>query len=222
MLEPSSGAVLAVWTARRADGYDWFPYRGIVGRNEHTLFISYHGPDTTGIDSFTVLGGRLHRCHATFIRPDGCIAAHGNIELYGNGLLAATGGGPIHEINAAGKVWRDVDTHLQHNHLLEFTVDHRTNRLYAVGSCIYAGGFSAVDIGSDRARILVQEPNYDICGERLALASRSLLVLARTQGVIPQIGVQGQLLFLDTRTGQVQRSIPTPAEPVDVLVSARS
>ncbi len=148
------------------------------------------------------------------------------MELYGDGLLVSEGNGPIYEIGAAGRVRRTFDSRLKHNHLLEFTVDRHTDRLYAVGSCLYDGGFTVLDLRTGRARILVQEPNYDICGERSALASSSLLVVAKTLGVIPQIGlqgpqigVQGHLLFLDTRTGQVQRSVSTPAEPVDVLVS---
>lgn len=144
------------------------------------------------------------------------------MELYGDGLLVSEGNGSIYEIGAAGRVRRTFDSGLKHNHLLEFTIDRQAGRLYAVGSCSYAGGFTALDLRSGRSRILVQEPNYDICGERSALASSSLLVIAKTLGVIPQIGLQGHLLFLDTRTGQVQRRILTPAEAVDVLVSPGS
>jgi hypothetical protein len=220
--DPSGRTMLANWTARKAQGHNYFAYRGLVSSDERKLFISYHGFDTTGVDLFTLSRSGLSRCHSSFGPRDGCIPGHGNAELNGNGLLVSQGNGPIDEIGATGRVRRTLDTHLDRNHLLEFTVDRRVGRLYAVGSCIYVGGFSVVDIRTGRVQVLVPLPNYHICGERLALASHSLLVLAKTHGVIPQIGVQGQVLFLDTRTGRVLRSIPTPAEPVDVLVSAAS
>lgn len=219
VMDSIRGRVLADWTARRAEGHNWFPYRGLVSHDERRLFISYHGFDTTGIDTFLISRTGLHRCSSPLGPKDGCIKAHGNIELYAGGLLASEGEGPIYEINAAGRVRRQLDTHLEGNHLLEFVVDQQRHRLYAVGSCVYAGGFSVVDVRTGSARVLVPLPNYHVCGERLALASSSLLVLAKTQGVIPQIGVGGHLLFLDTYTGHLERSVPTPAEPVDVLVS---
>lgn len=227
VVDPSTGTVLANWTAKKARGYTHFTYRGLVSPNERKLFISYHGFDTTGVDAFTISRRGLQRCQSPCCQPpygprDGCIPGHGNMELYGDGLLVSEGNGPIYEIGAHGRVRRTFDSGLKHNHLLEFTVDRHTDRLYAVGSCLYDGGVSALDLRTGRARILVHEPNYDICGERSALASSSLLVIAKTVGVIPQIGIKGHLLFLDSHTGQVQRSVPTPAEPVDVLVSPGS
>ncbi len=227
VMDAKTGTVLANWTAKKAQGYNHFSYRGLVSSNERKLFISYHGFDTTGVDAFTISRRGLQRCQSPCCQlpygpRDGCILGHGSMELYGDGLLVSEGNGSIYEIGAAGRVRRTFDSGLKHNHLLEFTIDRQAGRLYAVGSCSYAGGFTALDLRSGRSRILVQEPNYDICGERSALASSSLLVIAKTLGVIPQIGLQGHLLFLDTRTGQVQRRILTPAEAVDVLVSPGS
>lgn len=226
IVNPHTGALLHTWRARAANGYDWYTYRRPVSPDERALFISYHGAYTTGVDSFTVTQAGLQRCAPALGPRQGCIPGHGDIALHGDGLLVTTGSERIEAVDRSGKVRRMLNTRLAGNHLIDFTLDRRTDELYAVGPCGYTGGFSVVDIRTGRTRVLVPTgsivPPGDggglLCGERAALDMRSsLLVVGNTADMVPQLGLHGHLLFLDTRTGQVRRTFTTPSEPVDVL-----
>jgi len=147
--------------------------------------------------------------------------------LYGDGLLVTTGSAPIEVVDHAGTVRRTVDTRLVGNHLMDFALDRRATDLYAVGPCGYTGGVSVVNVTTGWTRVLVPPggliPPADggglLCGERAALGPRSsVLVVGNTAVTVPQLGLHGRLLFLDTQTGTVRRTVDTPSEPIDVAV----
>ena len=52
----------------------------------------------------------------------------------------------ILDVDSYGAIRTGFDTGLEGNHLMEFVVDPMAERLYAVGSCGYSGGFSAVSV----------------------------------------------------------------------------
>lgn len=111
---------------------------------------------------------------------------------------------------------------------MEFAVDPRTRRLYAVGSCGYRGGFSEVDLtvggtlaapptaGDWRWRTTPAPPRaaaqVGLCGERVALATGGLLLAS--QGTT--------LAVVDTRMGQRLRFINLPAGITDVFACTGS
>jgi len=244
LVDPENGAEMATWIAREADGRTWLVYQGAVSADERHLYLAYHGPDTTGIDRFDVAQDGLHRCPPAPYPNSGCFATHGGFALHGDRLLVATGGSVILEMDQAGVVRRGVDTGLAGNHLMEFLVDVPAERLYAVGSCGYAGGFSAVSLrgGGVPATLTPQgewrwtatppppqvlvppDPPMTMvktvpCGERLALGPAGLVVVGKTQVPVPQPNRSGALLLLDTAAGRVVQTITTSSEPLDVLVA---
>lgn len=247
VLDPQTGRILDDWVARPLDGPSWDVYQGAVSADERRIYLSYHGEKTTGIDWFALDANGLHRC--TPPRPvfpsSGCIPTHGGFVLHGNGLLAATGTNVVLDVGPDGMVRRAFDTKLNGNHLMEFTVDAASNRLYAVGSCGYAGGLSSVDLGGggilttptsdgewrwratpepSAVRALVPpEPGIgdtgEPCGQRIVVAPSGQLVIAKLPIPDPRPGIPGALLFLDPTTGRVTRTVVTPAEPVDVVAA---
>lgn len=241
ILDPASGAALAIWSAK-AGGHSWIVYQGAVSDDERQLFISYHGPDTTGIDWFAVTDGGLQRCQVA-VRPNfGCLPTHGGFAVAGDGLFAATGTNIILNVDENGTIRYGLDTFLTGNHLMEFAVDGQTGQLYAVGSCGYTGGFSAIDLRSGgspaemtkdgvRLRSTPVPPQVLVrggesarpgtlvpCGERLALGANALVVVGKTEKPVAAPDVPGSLLFLNGRTGQTIETVATPSEPIDVLV----
>jgi hypothetical protein len=180
--------------------------------------------NTSGIDWFDITPTGLSRCQSCFT------SSHGGFAVYGDGLLAATGSQLILEVDQSGKVKQGHDTGLRNTHLMEFAVDVKARRLYAVGSCGYTHGFCTVDleagaaISSDRTAgwHFAAEPKKPLvytgehCGERLSLGSKGLAVIAQTAKPVPSLG-PGRLLFVDGATGKLIRSVETPAEPLDVL-----
>jgi len=227
VLDATNGAMRAKWIARESNGYDWRVYQGAVSDDERALYLSYHGPDTSGIDRFDITDHGLQRCREGS-RPDlGCLPGHGGFTLYGDGLLVATGSGLILNIDTSGTIRSGFDTGLT-GHLMEFAVDAKADRLYAVGACGYRGGFSAVGLRqggtlepptvpgewSWRATpvppLIIQPALSDPCGARVALGPDNLLVAAKDAGT---------LFFLDRTSGQVLRSTDIPGGIDDILVS---
>lgn len=235
VLDPARGQVVADWTVRPADGHDWRVYQGAVSPDEGRLYVSYHGPDTTGIDWFDLAPDGPHRCPDGKRPGRGCLDGHGGFVLYQDGLLAATGTPMVLELDQTDAVRRGLDTSLTGNHLVEFVVDEAAQRLYAVGSCGYTGGFSAISLRGGGVPtpptvpgewfwITTPGPPLTLrrggaCGERLALGDTSLLVVGKTQQPVPRPGRPGALLMLEPSSGDVTLTVPTPSEPIDVLVA---
>jgi hypothetical protein len=148
-LDPDNGHATATWTARQAEGRTWTVYQGAVAPDERALYLSYHGPGTTGIDRFDLGEGGFRACADHTPPPVACIGAHGGFALYGDGILTSTGDSPVLlTLDEAGEIRGGVDTGLDGNHMLAFAIDAQTRRVYSVGSCDYVPGFSVV--GLDR------------------------------------------------------------------------
>jgi hypothetical protein len=122
--------------ARPADGRTWFVYQGLVNADESALFISYHGPDTTGIDRFDLLDGSYVRCSPAPYPTAGCLDGHGSMRFVGDRLVATTGEGPLLALDPiTGAIADRYDTGVEANHLMAFGVDLTQQRLYVIGSC---------------------------------------------------------------------------------------
>lgn len=109
------------------------------------------------------------------------------------------------------------------NHMFAFTVDAAAGRLYAIGSCGYAPGFAALDLATGSLPAPVEPPpplgapGPPPCGVRIAPGGPWAAV-ARVALAVPDARRAGAILLVDTRLGETFRSIPTPAEPLDVAV----
>lgn len=225
VLDPASGRVIRTWTARPADGRHWSVYRGEVSADEQRLFLSYHGPDTTGIDWFRLRGRTLTRCRPPSLDV-ACIDSHGAFTPYGRGLLVATGLNTIEHVDLRGNLIRRYDTGLIGNHLMEFALDGERKRLFAAGPCGYVGGMSRVDLRSGRidklaprlpdARTTDSLPKNGVCGERISWLGQGRVVLFRVANAVPEPGSSASVLALDASTGDVVASHPSTA-PLDVL-----
>jgi hypothetical protein len=197
----------------------WLVYQGAVASDESALYLSYHGPDTTGIDRFEIQATGLLRCGIAPAPESGCFRTHGSFALRDGELIAATGEAPWVALDpVTGALHAQFDLQLEGNHLMEFGIAAGIGRLYAVGSCGYTGGLAAVDLATHRTEVLApsRSPGV-ICGERIAaLGDGSLLVVARTAIPVPTL-VPGALVVLSSE-GKTLRTIKTSAEPIDLLL----
>jgi len=230
VLDPDGGRVVATWTARAAAGHDWFVYQAALAADERQLFLSYHGTDTTGIDRFALTETGLARCTSAGPPNVGCLRAHGPFALYGDGLLLQHGDESlIYATDQEGQVRRTFDTQLVGNHMVALAVDARAERLYAVGDCSYVPGYSVLDLSADGPPTTTATPATPFiaptagdgpppCGSQLALGPAGLVVVGQSARPEPDPLLPGKLLLLDGRTGGVDRTVVTPAAPIDVLV----
>ena len=227
VLDADRGTLIAEWPLRPSQGYDWQIYQGAVSDDERTLFVSYHGASATGIDWFQIAATGLVPC----VRPGrranrGCIDAHGGFLLRDDYLLVATGTSRILAVNRNNAIQTTWDTRMKRNHLMEFALDSTQNRMYVVGTCGYTYGFQSLALdappvvsspGSEPPPSTTTAVPREICGGRITLASDMLLVTTKTAVTVVSAWGAGALLFVDTRSGAVIRTVPTPSEPMDVL-----
>jgi len=219
VVDPVGGQATQTWLARASAGRTWLVYQGAVASDETALYVSYHGPDTTGIDRFEIRGTGLIRCGIVSRPEAGCFPTHGSFALRDGELIAAVGEAPWVVLDPiTGAVHGQFDMRLEGNHLMEFGIAADVGRLYAVGSCGYTGGLAAVDLSTRETTVFAPSRTPGaICGERIAaLGNGSLLVVAKTEWPVPSLA-PGALVVL-SGDGKTLRTIKTSAEPIDLLL----
>ncbi len=213
VMNPQASAIISNMTVKVSYGLDWRVYNGALSDQEDRIYLSYHGPDTTGIDEFTLAGVRV--CASSQDPSVACISGHGGFQFFHGSILVATGGPEIRLINPAGKIERTFNTKLNSDHLMEFGVSTVFNRLYAVGSCGYTPGMASIDLNG--GHVFTPPAASGICGERVVSAGR-LLIVQRLRVPVPHTSEPGALVLVDEKGGSILRRIPTPSSPLDVLV----
>ncbi len=219
IVDPTGRAPARQLLARPADGRTWFVYQGLVKADESALFISYHGPDTGGIDRFDLKDGSFVRCPQGPYPNAGCLDGHGSMRFIGDRLMVTTGDVPLLALDPmTGAVAERYDSGIEANHLMEFGVDPTQQRLYVVGSCGYAPGLATIDLPRRLTQVLAPRHYDSPCGERIAVTPNGdRLVVAQTEQPVPTGALSGKLVIL-SNTGSELRQIRLPAEPIDLLV----
>jgi hypothetical protein len=206
ILAPDLSALVMSPTARYGTDANWLVFQGKADPSESHLLVSYHGTDTTGIDMIALDGNRLvNPCTQPRV---GCIQSHGGFVTRGDRLYMATGGSKIIEADTSGKALQEIETGIENEHLMEFTLDSTGSRLFFAGSCRYSRGLFVVDLRTRKTRALAKQRS-SICGERVLVADEARLVI-----IDPDIRV------VDAETGQEERRIKRDDPPVDGLVLA--
>jgi hypothetical protein len=92
VVDPGSGRVRRSIELRPFERRDWFVHSAAVAPDERTLYVTYHGSDTTGADWIAL--PELRRCRRSPHPWAGCLPdeLHGHLlPLAAGGFVAATG-----------------------------------------------------------------------------------------------------------------------------------
>ena len=235
VLDSNDGTVLHKWNLNLPDEYDWWVYQAEPSADEKNILVSYHGSSTTGIDSFEVAQDELVRCKDRKKPQMGCMPVHGGFVQMGDRLFATTGQAEILEYRS-GTVQQVFNSELEGSHLMEFAVDRGRERIYAIGSCGFAGGLSVMRLsdGGQPAKLNANGWSWDLlgnpapkpqvlfrkremCGERIAVGSGSVIVIAQTHGP-ESLDTPDALLFLDGEAGKVISRFTPSSKLVGVAV----
>jgi hypothetical protein len=212
--DPSGRRLLADRLLRPHGGRSWLVYSLALADDERRAYVSYHGSDTTGLDTVDVDALRLTRCRSRSML--GCWGQpHGIAVPYGEDMLTATGASWIADYTLEGRLVRRLETGLVRSHVMEFAVSPTEGRLYAAGACGYAPGFAAVDLESGERVPL--PPSGRICGFPVAARDGEVAVGVSATAV-PSPRRRGALAIVDGATGRVLRRRSTRAEPADVFM----
>jgi hypothetical protein len=174
VLAPDLSTVIYAQTVRKADGFDWYVYEGAVDSSETHVLLSYHGPDTTGVDLISVEGNQVvDPCQALGL---GCIQSHGGFLVTPARLYLATGSAPILETTPSGDPVGETNTGIQNEHIMELTLDSSGERIFISGSCLYSGGLFEVDLKSNQTLTLARQGSQ-VCGERVLDSTAAMAVV---------------------------------------------
>lgn len=198
--------------------YDWSVYSIAVDAEEEQIYVSYHGPNTSGADSIAVRGNRLVRCAGSGAGGIGCFQpVHGRLEVFGERILAASGTPPVlvalRPDAAVDARWRSGFD--ESAHLMEFA--RVEGRVFGLESCPKLGGLTSINLDQDVARMIAPPAPpgttrpRGVCGESIAARPRDLhLAIAKT------IDDVGFVLIVDATTGRIVAAKPVAAPAVDV------
>jgi hypothetical protein len=179
-LDAANGIIRTTTTVRPAGGHSWWIYWGAARPDASQIVLSYHGGCsgdaitlcTSGADWIDATGPLLRPCDAEQERL-GCMAeAHGMVEPYGAGWIAATGGERLLQYGRSGNVLRTLHTGIENDHLMELAFNATRSRLYVLGSCGTRGGLRQVSL-SGAAPTLV---GRGICGDGLVVGRTVFLI----------------------------------------------
>lgn len=225
-----------VWETHLDRSFDWLAYRGVVSADEQRFYFSYHGglsrnvltgeegAPTGGVDWFDIHGDVAKRCGEPTRARNGCLGGHGRFELLATGLLVATGSKMVLDIDMDGRSRRSYDT-MREEHLMDFATDAERHLLFAVGTCINGGGFTATALARDDMRTgaapaartgkpgSVSSSDAEVCGDRIVAGKSKEWVAVARAG---QSG--GEILVVDARTGSRRRTIATSSGVADLYV----
>lgn len=229
LFDLNAGKPIDTYDARLYDGNSWYVWQGAISPDRQLLFLSYHGPDTTGIDLFQIHDGELERCAAAGRPNVGCIGSHGGFWVQTDAVLALNAAdADLAEFDFAGHGLRRFNVDLPGNHLMDLTTD-RNGHVFIEGSCGYAGGLSRIDVATGIVRVLATAhtgspgrpwANDDsICGERVAVVSSSTLALVKNAVPVPAL-IPGWLQFLSVNDGRQLAKVRLPLEALDVTSAA--
>ena len=209
-LDAANGVIRATSTIRPANGHSWWIYWAAAREDATGIALSYHGGCfgdsvelcTTGADWIDVHGTSFTTCQQT-TTPYGCLAdAHGMIEPYGVGWIAATGGETLVQYGRSGNVRRRLHTGIDNDHLMEFAFNATQSRLYVLGSCGTRGGLRRVSLSGGAATLI----GRGVCGDGL--------IVGRTAFVIRR----GRTLDLrNLRTASLLHQRPLATDILDVI-----
>jgi hypothetical protein len=210
-------------------------HSAVLDTAERRLYVSFH----EWTDWFTLEGKSLTPCPleagvashpdappSSSSSSDGCIASHGIARVVSTGVIYATGFPVLQVLTTAGQI-DSIAIDLEGNHLMDFDVDSANDRVVAVGSCGFTGGFATASLSATRERLVRPTPSGlpmqpVLCGERISVEpqGRWAVVAKRASPPFESRG-PGEVIFIDTETGELLRRFSVSAPPIDVLVLRR-
>ena len=211
-LDAASGVLHATTTIRPADGHSWWIYWGAARADASRIALSYHGgcfPEaielcTSGADWVDARGTSLTPCERN-TPPYGCLSeAHGTIEPYGVGWIAATGGETLVEYGRTGNILRRLHTGIVNDHVMDFAFDATQSRLYVLGACGTRGGLRRVSLNGAAATLV----GRGVCGDGLVVGAAAFVIR------------RGQMLDLRSlRTARLLHQRKLAADILDVITA---
>jgi hypothetical protein len=217
VIDIPSRELVARWQVPKASRRSWTVVDVAAAPDAERLYLSYHG-GTTGADVISWDNGEL-LCAEAAGSYAGCIGEiHGEVAAVPGGVLG-TQGDPQSVLlaNEEAQIVDRWSTRLARNHLMRLAYDTASRRVFALGSCFYAGGLARIDLdgGWQWRRGISTGGRPRTCGERIA-AARGLVVI--TEGPEWDGGHESEITVVDADTGSVRARLPIRVPAIDLVL----
>jgi hypothetical protein len=221
-----SGRDMSHWAPQGPVGGDYQIYEVQVTADEQRVYYSYTGGllSLAGMDWVDLAGQRATTCTPS-AADQACVPGLAGFLVSGNDVFITTANdlptGAIDHYALDGTLKDHIELGLLPGFLEDFAVGPEGNNLYLVGSCGYSGGMAVLDIATLKPIVIVQaEPAHSPptklpCGQSSAFVSNTLIALGHVSALLPA-DAAGQILFVDSSTGRIVRSVPVSSEPIAV------
>jgi len=222
-----SGRDMSHWRPQGPVDGDYEIYEVQVTADEQRVYYSYTGGLLTfaGMDWVDLSGQRATTCTPS-VSDQACVPGLAGFLVRGNDVFITTANdqptGAIDRYGLDGSLKDHIELGLRSGFLEDFAIGPDGNHLYLVGSCGYSGGMAVLDLASLKTTVIVPaEPAHGPptnlpCGQSSTFVSRTLIAVGHVGALLPS-SAAGQILFVDSSTGMVERSVPVPAEPIAVV-----
>jgi hypothetical protein len=201
VLDAANGATIRTVEIRPASGGNWWIYWAAADATR--LALSYHGgcyPDvvqlcTSGADELALSGEVQYRLGE----------AHGMIEPYDGGWIAATGGETLVQYGTHGTMLRRLNSGIRRDHVMNFRFTRDRTSLLVISSCLYSHeGLRRISLKSATSRLV----RGKICGEAAIPASTRIVVRKTRDIELRNLGA-----------ARLLRTLSFHADVLDVIVS---
>jgi hypothetical protein len=206
-------------------GYEIYEVQ--VTADEQRIYYSYTGGllSFAGLDWVDISGQGATTCTPP-ASDQACVQGLAGFLVRGNDVFITTANdqpsGAIDHYGLDGTFKDHIELGLLSGFLEDFTVGPDGSHLYLFGSCGYSGGMAVLDLATLKATVIVQAepahapPTKLPCGQSSAFVSGTLIALGHVGALLPSPAA-GEILFVDSSTGRVERSVHVPSEPIAVV-----
>ena len=178
VIDPTEGKERGRYAFARNDGCEWPVFWAHISPDERRLYISYHGPCSSGAD-WIQLSDPPRVCDRAAAEREhfACVGAHGDVVPFRGGLVVADGREVVVTDSQGVSTVHDLGPL---GHLMDFALDTASARVYGIGSCLYTGGLTVTDLSKFAQPSNVLAAGVSICGSLIVLSpDRSTLFVVR-------------------------------------------
>lgn len=226
------GHDMSYWVPQGPVGGEFSVYQVQLNSDETRVYYSHSGGllPKAGLDWVDIVGSLATPC-VPATRDTACIPGLAGFLVQGSMVFITTAmDSPTGAINYYGLdgVQRDhIELGLLPGFLEDFAVSPDGNSLYLFGSCGYSGGMAKLHLAAKKSTVIVKAESLYTrsanppCGESSVFVSDNLIALGYVGALLPT-NTDGRILYVDSVSGTVNKSVSVSAEPIAIVAVGRA
>lgn len=220
------GRDMSHWRPQGPVGGDFDIYEVQMSGDESRIYYSYTGGilSESGLDWADVTGDQVTTCIPRDANQ-ACIPGLAGFVVLGSGVYITTGNdspsGAIDYYTLDGTLRGHFQLGLLPGFLEDFTLAPDRRSLYVFGSCGYSGGMARLDLATHTSWVIVKAESQNThsanspCGQSSVFVSDQVIAVGRVGALLPA-QIEGKILYVNSASGSLVRSVTVSAEPIAI------